>query len=502
MKEAGTTIPAHSRHLRSVLAVALFGGTALVVLHNWLGVGGAELDTATGGWLYDTVVIAGGLACLLRAKLAPHERGAWIAIGAAVLSWGAAEVYWTAVILHDPAPPYPSPADVGYLAFYPLAVAGLALLVRSRTHELDWRLWVDGLIAALGAAALGAVFIFDFVADRTAGTTLEVVTTLAYPLGDILLLALVVGVIALTRWRPGRTWWLLLGGLTALVVADVAFTLQSNGVAPEGAWIDPIYLIAAACLGAEAWQPRAKTIAASARFDGWRELMVPAFIAAVMIGLFAMQYFSTTSGLATVLWAATMIAVIARLAISVRENKILLEQVQTDPLTGLGNRGRMQVDLERLCSGASEADPVALLFLDLNGFKQLNDTLGHPAGDEILARLGQRLHDSVGTDGTAYRIGGDEFCVLLACAGERFDALARSAAEALTERGRGYGVAASWGMATVPHEATTPSEALQLADVRMYAQKESRQVSRDSRDYIELPGTVKVQRWPQATKGA
>ena len=73
--------------------------------------------------------------------------------------------------------------------------------------------------------------------------------------------------------------------------------------------------------------------------------MVPAFFAAVMIGLFAMQYFSHASGLTTVLWAATMIAVIVRLAISVRENKRLLEQVRTDHLTGLGNQGRMQVDL-------------------------------------------------------------------------------------------------------------------------------------------------------------
>ena len=77
-----------------------------------------------------------------------------------------------------------------------------------------------------------------------------------------------------------------------------------------------------------------------ARFDGWRELMVPAFFAAVMIGLFAIQYFSRASALTTVLWAATMLAVIARLAISVRENKRLLEQVRTDHLTGLGNQGR------------------------------------------------------------------------------------------------------------------------------------------------------------------
>ena len=169
-----------------------------------------------------------------------------------MLCWGASEIYWTAVIANDPSPPYPSPADVGYLAFYPLAAAASCLLVRARAQELDWRLWMDGLIAALGTAALGAAFIFEFVADRTSGTALEVATTLAYPLGDILMLALVVGVVALTSWRPGRTWSLLLAGLAALVVADVAYTLQSTDASlPGGNWIEPIYLLAAVCLGAE-----------------------------------------------------------------------------------------------------------------------------------------------------------------------------------------------------------------------------------------------------------
>ena len=87
---------------------------------------------------------------------------------------------------------------------------GSILLVRARARELDWRLWMDGLIAGLGTAALGAALVFEFVADRDQRHAVQVATTLAYPLGDILMLALVVGVVALTRWRPGRTWSLLL----------------------------------------------------------------------------------------------------------------------------------------------------------------------------------------------------------------------------------------------------------------------------------------------------
>lgn len=123
---------------------------------------------------------------------------------------------WTIFYESDPTPPYPSLADIGWLAFYPLATLGLALMVRARAKALDWRLWTDGLIAALGTA-----FVFEFVTERTIGTSLEAVT-LAHPLLDVFMLALVVGIIALSRWCPGRTWSLLLLGLGALVVADIA----------------------------------------------------------------------------------------------------------------------------------------------------------------------------------------------------------------------------------------------------------------------------------------
>jgi diguanylate cyclase (GGDEF)-like protein len=487
------------RYLRRALAVLLLGGTVVVALHYWLGLV-PELDFAIGGPLYDAVVLGAGLACLVRASDYRRERAAWVLIGVAILCWGAGEVYWTAFIEGNDSAPYPSPADIFYLAFYPFAYGGLAMLVRARAHEINWRLWMDGLIATLGTAALGTAFVFDFVADRTSGTTLETLTTLSYPLGDIAMLSMIVGVIALTGWRPGRTWSLLLAGLSAMVAADIAFTLQSSSTLPGGDWINPIYLTAAVCLGAAVWQPRQAAEITSPASDGRREILVPAVFAAVMIGLFAMQYNSATGGLSTVLWAATMSAVIVRLAMSDRENKSLLEQVQTDPLTGLGNRGRMQVDLEQRCAVANEENPAALLFLDLNGFKHFNDTLGHPAGDELLTRLGKRLREAVAADGTAYRIGGDEFCVLLACPEDRFADATKSAAEALSEKGRGYEVGASWGMARIPAEATSPAEVLQLADVRMYAQKESRRAAL-SHVAVPAPTPGAGERGIRATRG-
>jgi diguanylate cyclase (GGDEF)-like protein len=468
-----------ARALRLLFATVIAAGTTFVALHFWFGLGGNGLDQAS-EIVYDAVILAAGLTCLVRSRSAGAEGLAWIFVGASLLAWGAAEIYWTAEIVGNPSAPYPSPADIGYLAFYPLAGIGLALLVRARADEVEWRLWMDGAIAALATAALGTAFVFDFVADQTSGTSTEIATTLAYPLGDIVLFSFVVGIVALTRWRPGRSWTLLLVGMATMAFADTAYTLQFTDLGvPEGNWIEPIYLIAAACLGAQAWQRRTDAIT-SAEDETWRELMVPAISFAAMTGLVAMQYTKATSSLATALWAATMITVILRLAMSVRENKKLLTQVRTDPLTGLGSRGALQVDLEARCARASAEDPISLLLFDLNGFKRYNDSFGHPAGDELLAEFGVELRRVLGPDGAGYRVGGDEFCVILTCPASEVDEVIRRTASAFTATRNGVRISAAWGSASVPGDADSPGEAMQLADLRMYAQKESRRASRDS----------------------
>jgi len=461
--------------VRKAIGAVLFGGVALVALYDWAGIGGPGLDVAINSVVYDAVVVCAGLGCLTRALRGGPERGAWLAIAAAVLAWAAGEIWWTTYIEGSASPPYPSPADIGYIAFYPLAILGLYLLVRARAGDLDRRLWMDGAIAALGTAALGAALIFEFVADRASGTTAEVVTTLAYPFGDVVLISLIVGVIALTRWRPGRTLTLLIAGLAVMAVADVAFTLQTYGELPGGAWIEPIYLISAVLLGAEAWQPEAARIDPDARFDGWREMVVPGIVAGAMIVLGFLQYLHSSSALTTVLWSLTMLAVLGRLALSLRENTRLLEMVRTDHLTGLGSQARLQMDLES--RGGDSTAPLTVILLDLNGFKHYNDTFGHPAGDKMLGLLGSRLRAKMAPEGTGYRLGGDEFVVLVkGRVGDR-DALAARAAEALSSNGSGFDLSAAWGIASVPEEADSATAAMQLADVRMYAQKESRRLA-------------------------
>jgi diguanylate cyclase (GGDEF)-like protein len=142
----------------------------------------------------------------------------------------------------------------------------------------------------------------------------------------------------------------------------------------------------------------------------------------------------------------------------------------TDVLTELGNRRRLHEDLE----AAMGTPGTTLSLFDLDGFKAYNDTFGHQAGDALLARLGRRLHDAVVGAGTAYRLGGDEFCVLLS--GPSADAVRAAAIEALSERGDAFAVGSSHGTVELA-EAATPDKALLLADRRMYEDKSGGRMS-------------------------
>jgi diguanylate cyclase (GGDEF)-like protein len=171
----------------------------------------------------------------------------------------------------------------------------------------------------------------------------------------------------------------------------------------------------------------------------------------------------------TILGVALMLMTFA--VISMRASRRELEAAATsDALTGLANRRQLMADLDRRAAHGT-TEPAVLLLFDLDGFKSYNDAFGHLAGDALLTRLGQALDRSVRGHGRAYRLGGDEFCVLAdADARHQVELLAPAA---LVERGDGFAVTASYGAVAIPEEATIASEALLIADQRMYAHKNS-----------------------------
>ena len=193
---------------------------------------------------------------------------------------------------------------------------------------------------------------------------------------------------------------------------------------------------------------------------------------------------------AVTLAAATLVALIARAAVSFKESLQMFAdariEAQTDSLTGLGNRRKLMTDLRRELQLASVASPRVLVLFDLDGFKRYNDTYGHPAGDVLLARLGANLGRAMKPYGGAYRIGGDEFCVLVMTGASSAKTIIALAAAALSEQGEGFAIKASHGAVILPHEARDATLALRIADQRMYAHKEDRRSSatRQTRDIL------------------
>jgi two-component system, cell cycle response regulator len=129
-------------------------------------------------------------------------------------------------------------------------------------------------------------------------------------------------------------------------------------------------------------------------------------------------------------------------------------------------------DLHQAVDEATPESPRALMLFDLDGFKQYNDRFGHPLGDSLLARLGDQLATTVGGRGTAYRLGGDEFCVIAGGSAEELQRVADIAQMALSEMGEGFHITASAGFTLIPHDASDVTLALHLADERLYSQKE------------------------------
>jgi diguanylate cyclase (GGDEF)-like protein/PAS domain S-box-containing protein len=164
----------------------------------------------------------------------------------------------------------------------------------------------------------------------------------------------------------------------------------------------------------------------------------------------------------------------------------LAYQALHDPLTGLGNRRSLLADLGVRLAAAALDRPLLLQLFDLDGFKTYNDTFGHPAGDALLTRMAHRLQTELVERASAYRMGGDEFCVLSLPDCDDHEAIAGIASDALAERGEGFQVTASYGSVMLPAEATTATEALREADRRMYARKSSNSRSSAGRQSADV----------------
>jgi two-component system, cell cycle response regulator len=464
----GTGIP---RPARILLAATVLSFIA-VVSRNVFGIATMWPDV----WdkAYNATELFAVATCALRAaRSSGSERAAWLAITIGLFSSFAADVYYTVALSGLAEPPFPSVADAGYLGIYPACYIGVVLLLRARAGRIPPALWLDGLISALAVAAVGAALVLGVVAS-TEGSLATVATNLAYPLGDLTFLAFIFGVITVTGWRPGRTWLLIAAGFAVFALADTIYLYQvALDTYVEYTILDVGWPAAYLLVAFAAWQPAKRLDARALR--GWAMLALPAAAVLVSLGLLVFDHYVRLNQVAVWFATAALFVGVARFVLTFRANIRMLsaseEEATTDALTGLGNRRALIQALERAAHESEAGAAHVLALFDLDGFKSYNDAFGHPAGDALLERLGARLATAIAGEGTAYRMGGDEFCLLAPVADRAADALVARAADALSERGERFRVDCSFGMVVLEGQTLDPAEALRVADQRMYVNK-------------------------------
>ena len=376
------------------------------------------VDSVAGAFL-----LAGAVACAAAAARGRPSR-AGLALALAVAGAGElADAEWAEIVACA------------------LATGAIALLVLARVGRIDRLSWLDaamgasasaGLAVALGAGAAEAVGIGGVAAG-----------------------------LGLCRWHPGRIVLLALAGLAALAA---------------GPWLAPV---AAAVTSAAAW------LRDTPPEPG--EEFSPVVLAAILtfattaLTLLTVGQFTEIDPVAIGLATATVLSGMARAGLTVIERlRETREQARTDDLTGLGNRRHLVDTLHDAIESAGARDAeLALLLIDLDGFKELNDTLGHHAGDEVLRQIGPRLKELLRGDDTLARLGGDEFAVILQPGDEASASTAGLRLRAALEESFAVGgirvhIDASVGIALFPVHAGDAMGLLQRADVAMYQAKRMR----------------------------
>ena len=435
-------------------------------------------------WVQDAVYVVAALLVFTRVALVPRERAAWTLLALGMSTYGAANAFYLAVVQHLDPEPFPSLSDLGWLAFYPLAYAFVALLLRAQVVRWHASTWLDGLVACCGLGALAVALVFRQVLVRGEGSFAAVAVALAYPVADLLVLVILVGALAIMGWRAGPRWWLLSAGLGSFSIGDVVFLFQSAGAGyVAGTWVDVAWLVGVALMAAAAWAPdRDRPVG---RMDGWALLAVPLLFAGTSVALLMAGSLlgGDTSALVTWLAGSTVMLALARTALTFREVRQLAEartQARTDELTGLTNRRGFLEELTAITTTTTDDDTeparFALLLIDLDRFKEINDSFGHPVGDQLLRLIGPRLSQALVRGGTVSRMGGDEFGVVLPGAG--LSAASRVAhemnvalREAFVLEGMPLHIDASIGISLAPEHGNTPSALLRRADLAMYLAK-------------------------------
>ncbi len=462
---------AAARRRRRLLTALMAGGLIALLLEATVDPG-RWAEASVGRFADDVVISAAAMLCLLRALEDGRRCSAWVLLGAALGAWAFGAVYQSLFVWGSRHAGV-GPADMAWLLLYPLS--GLAFLgfAHDQLGRLDLRLGIDVLIGALALLAFLAGDLLETLQSSVDPRAAWV--SIAYSVGDLLLVALSVAIGSANRWQLDRLWGVLLAGFMVTVVGDLLYARDvAMGTFDSATVVTATWSCGAALIGLSSWvalpPPRHDRRRAGA-------IGLPIVLAFGALAIVIYSSVAPVAPAAILLAAGSLCACLVRLALTHRDNAVLLDEAEeharVDPLTGLGNRRAFARDLERVAAALDDGSRLRLTLFDLDGFKGYNDRHGHLAGDELLARVARQMRAAVAGQGLCYRLGGDEFCLLMAIADGQQDAVSAQAAAALTDENTEAGVGCSYGSVTMRRD-TTLTEALRMADERMYAHKRIR----------------------------
>jgi diguanylate cyclase (GGDEF)-like protein len=473
--------------------------TAGYLVWTRLSLGGAAATVAFSDIFIGLINIAAGLACLFAGRRVSDRRGrGWWLIGAGMLAWAFGEVVWTGYeVLLGVEVPFPSLADVGFLAMVPLVLAGMASMLEFRAGGL--RSLLDGLVVACSLLCVAWPTVLEPTYQAGGQNLLARSIALAYPIGDIAVASMVLVLLSQTSRRARGPLALAATGMLAVAAADIGFAyLTLHDTYVSGSVVDPGWVVGFLLVGVAGLR------APAAAADPGTLRTTPLLV--------ALPYVPLTAALATSIavevargsigtflyltFTVLVTLVVLRQLVTLRENLRLTrvldatvtdlrrqeEQLRHlafhDPLTGLANRALFQHQTEHAIDRRRrDPAPLGIIYLDLDGFKQVNDSSGHPVGDALLVAVGRRLRENTRPGDTVARLGGDEFAMLLdgmhaeTDAGRLADRLVTTLAEPFDLDGRTVQVSASVGIAVQPAGECHGGELLRDADLAMYAAK-------------------------------
>ena len=452
------------------MAVALFTYFLARLLH------GEGYVAVVDGWMAMVTEWVTVAVCWLALRRSAAVPGELVLAAVAVTATAFGDTYYSLAQDETGTVPSPSPADIGYMLFYALMLLALVIIVGRRLRKAALPVFLDSAVAVCGSAAVLAVLL-EPVLESSADTPFSAGTVIivAYPLFDLLLIAVIAAIIASQR-ESDKHWAYLVAGMLVFTAADVVFALgEESGAYSVGSNLDLVWAAGLALIAV--WLDRASRPGSPGRGQGsaHQALIVPGLATAAALGVLLLGSQQHVPPYALALASITLVLAAVPLAF---RHRLLRRLTRTDDLTGLLNRRAFNEDCRQRIAAAGNRRG-ALLLLDLDRFKEINDSLGHEAGDRLLIQVGARLSHSLRSGDLLARLGGDEFAVLLGDSdGDEATAVAHKIRDALAELFTAGGIAlrtsVSIGVALFPAHGNDVNSLLRKADMAMYRAKTTR----------------------------